>query len=118
MTKNGTEAHVKQTELKISMAALFVSIIATLVSQVRPLHEFFETPDHLRLSVASNLEVVTWQQLVPTPWATGIGGRSFRPRAASVRGIGLVGSAPAERASVSPRRNGLAFVVDAEIATH
>jgi len=69
MTTNGTEAHVKQTELKISMAALCVSTIATLVSQVRPLHEFFETPDP-RLSVASNLEVVTWQQLVPTPWAT------------------------------------------------
>jgi|ERR1035437_950161 hypothetical protein len=60
MTKNGADAHVKRTELKISLGALVVSIIAIVVSQVRPLHEYFEKPE-LRLAVAPYIEVGTWQ---------------------------------------------------------
>ena len=56
MTKNGSESRMKHVELRLAMGALGVSIVALLLSQVRPLHELLEQPE-LRLAVAPNIEV-------------------------------------------------------------
>jgi hypothetical protein len=49
------ESDEKKMELKVATAALIVSIIAVLFSQIRPLHELFDKPD-LGLAVSPAIE--------------------------------------------------------------